>query len=66
MKTKGTNFRARTSIYLLLCGLIVFWSFQVFGEEWTEEQKEIWKVVVADYESFKQGDLEGLKAAREL
>ncbi|UCE51309.1 MAG: nuclear transport factor 2 family protein [Desulfobacterales bacterium] len=64
MKTKGRNFGLRAVICLLFCGLILFWSFQVFGEEWTEEQKEIWKVVVADYESFKQGDLEGLKAAR--
>jgi len=64
MKTKGTNFRLRTLVYLLFCGLILFWSFQVFGEEWTKEQKEIWKVVVADYELFKQGDLEGLKAVR--
>ena len=64
MITKGTNFRARISIYLLFCGLIVFWSFQVFGEEWTEEQKEIWKAVEADIELLKQGDLEGLKAER--
>ena len=64
MKTKGTNFGTKISIYLLFCGLIVFWSFQVFGQEWTAEQKEIWKVVEADYELFKQGDLEGILASR--
>ena len=64
MKTRETNFRPRISVCLLFCGLIVFWSFQVFGQQWTEEQKEIWEVVVADWELFKQGDLVGLMADR--
>ena len=62
MKTKGTNFRARISIYLLFCALIVFWSLQVFGQEWTAEQKEIWKAVETQWELYKQGDLEGVMA----
>ena len=64
MKTQGTSLLARVSVSLLICGLVVFWSFQVFGREWTAEQKEIWEVVVADYELFKQGDWEGILASR--
>lgn len=60
MKTKGTKFRARISICSLLCGLIVFWSFQVFGQEWTEEQKEIWKTLESNWETMKLGDVEAV------
>ena len=64
MKTKATNFRARISIYLFFCGLIVFWSFQVFGEEWTAEQKEVWKAVETDAELKVKGDVKGMSALR--
>ena len=64
MKTKGTNFRARISIYLLFCGLIVFWSFQVFSQDWTVEQKEVWESVQANWETFKKGDVEAALAMK--
>lgn len=50
MKTRRTDLMTSVAIFLLLCGLIVFWSFQVFGEEWTAEQKEVWKAVETDAE----------------
>jgi len=64
MKTKRAYSMARVSVPIILCGMIVFWGFQVFGQDWTAEQKEVWKVVEADYEFFKKGDLEGVMAMR--
>ena len=64
MKTQGTSLLSRVSVSLLICGLIVFWGFQAIGEQWTAEQKEIWEVVVADYELFKKGDVDGILASR--
>ncbi len=43
---------------------IVASGFQAFGEEWTAEQKEVWKAVETDGELFKKGDLEGLLSLR--
>jgi len=42
MKTQKKVF-----ISLFLCGVIVFWGFLVFAEDWTEAQKEVWKTVEA-------------------
>ena len=64
MKIKRTYSMARISVSIILCGMFIFWGFQVFGQEWTAEQKEIWEVVKADIELFKKGDLEGLSASR--
>ena len=50
---------SRISIAILICGLIVFWGSQVFGEEWTTEQKEVWKVIENTWESLKKGDVKG-------
>lgn len=64
MKTKGAKFGARIPIYLLFSGLIVFWSFQIFGEEWTTEQKEVWKAVETDAGLKLKGDVKGMSALR--
>jgi hypothetical protein len=64
MKTQKRIHLATVFISLFLCGSLVFYGFQAIGEEWTAEQKEVWKVVEADIEFFKQGDLEGLSASR--
>jgi len=39
MKAQGKYMVTRIAISFFLCGVIVFWGFQVFGEEWTTEQK---------------------------
>jgi len=44
MKTKGTSLVVRGSISLLLCGVVVFYGFQAFGEEWSAAQKDVWKM----------------------
>jgi len=49
-------------ISLFLCGVIVFSSFQVFGQEWTDEQKEVWKSVQANWGTLKNGDVEAALA----
>jgi len=64
MKTQGKSLLARVSVSLLICGLIVFWGFQVSGEEWTEAQKEVWKIVETDWEYCKQGDVKAVMAGR--
>ena len=60
MKTKRKSFVSRVSISLVLCGIILFCGFQVLGQELNKEQKEIWKVVEARWEYYKQGDLESV------
>lgn len=57
MQTKGAIL-----ISFLLCGLLVFWSFQATGEELTEAQKEVWKTVQANWETFKNADIEAAMA----
>ena len=44
-------------ISIVICVFIVVSGFQAFGEEWTAEQKEVWKAVENNWESFKKGDL---------
>jgi len=48
-------------ISLFLCGIIVFWSFQAIGEEWTDEQKELWDLEEKYWECFKNFDIESYK-----
>ena len=62
MKKQGTNLVAKVSISLLLCGIIVFWGFQVSAEEWTDAQKEVWKSIEGGWELMLKGDLEALEA----
>jgi hypothetical protein len=64
MKTQTRTNRSTVFISLFICGIIVFWGFRAFGQEWTAEQKEVWQAVEADYESFKKGNLEKLLASR--
>ena len=62
MKTTNEGSVKRVSISILICGIIVFWGFQVFGEEWTPEQKELWGVIEATWENSKQINLVELMA----
>jgi hypothetical protein len=55
---------ARISVSIVLFSMIVFWNFQVFGQEWTAEQKEVWTSVQANWETFKQGDVEAALAMK--
>lgn len=32
---------------------------QTLGKDWSEDQKEVWKMEIASWEAFKTGDLEG-------
>ena len=57
MKKQGSNLVARILLSLLLCGVILFCAFQVFPEELTEPQKEVWKEVESKWEAMKAGDL---------
>jgi ketosteroid isomerase-like protein len=66
MKTKTTHSIARISVSFILCGMVVFWGFQVFGEDWTAdwtgEQKEVWESVQDKWETFKKGDVKAALA----
>jgi ketosteroid isomerase-like protein len=64
MKTKTMNLITWVLVSVILFGILLLWNSKAFGQEWTTEQKEVWKVVVADIELFKQGDIEGILAAR--
>lgn len=62
MLTKGATLKVRIWIPIILCGIILFWSFQAFAKEWTEAQKKVWKSVVAFWENSKKGDVEAVMA----
>ena len=62
MQTSRAMSKTRISISILLCGILVFWSSQVSGQEWTDEQKQVWKIVESFWEYSKQGDVEALLA----
>jgi ketosteroid isomerase-like protein len=64
MKKQKRIHRTAFFLSLFICGIIVFWGYQVFGQEWTAEQKEVWKAVEADTELFKQGDVDGILGGR--
>jgi ketosteroid isomerase-like protein len=46
------------SILIILC-LTLFSSTQLFGQEWSEEQKEVWKTVETYADLAAKGDVEG-------
>jgi len=50
----------RVIISILTGIFIVASSFQVFGEEWTAEQKEVWGVIEGHWEYLKKGDVKAL------
>jgi ketosteroid isomerase-like protein len=62
MKTQRTSLPGRVSVFFLICGLVVFWGFQVSGEEWTEAQKELWKSVETEWEYCVQGNVKAIMA----
>jgi hypothetical protein len=64
MKTKAMNLITWILVSIILFGIILLLTPKAIGQEWTAEQKEVWEVVKADIEKFKQGDVEGISASR--
>ena len=46
------------SIFIVLC-ITLLSSAQLFGQEWSEQQKEVWKTVETYSELAAKGDVEG-------
>ena len=61
MKTQATNSVGKILVSLLLSCMVVFWSLQVFGAEWSEAQKEIWNLEKKYWECIKNADVEAYK-----
>ncbi len=55
--------KTRIFISIFLCGILVFWSFQASGEQWTEAQKEVLRAIEARWEKLMKADLKGLEAS---
>lgn len=51
-------------ISILIAVSIVSTGYQTLGAEWTQEQKEIWSVIQADWEANKNGDVESTLTCR--
>ncbi len=47
-------------IFITVCAFVVPSGLQAFGEEWTAEQKEVWKTVDAQWELILKGGFEAL------
>jgi ketosteroid isomerase-like protein len=62
MKTQKRIYRSTVYTSLFICGLIIFWGFQVSAIEWTDAQKKVWKTVEASWEFISKGDVEALVA----
>ena len=64
MKTTGADGLLRAFVSGLICGMIVLGGVSAFGQKWTGEQKEVWKAVEANWETFKKGDVEAALAMK--
>ena len=56
------SLKAKILIPIILCGIMVFWNFAVYAEEWTEAEKEVWSVIEMNWELLKQGDYKAYEA----
>jgi ketosteroid isomerase-like protein len=63
MRTKGTILKAKILIPIILCGVMIFWNFAVHADEWTEAEKEVWKVIETRWEHIRQGDYKAFEAS---
>jgi hypothetical protein len=54
--------KAGIFIPIILCGIMVLWSVQAFGEEWTAAQKEVWNVIEDNWIKVVEGDLKAIEA----
>jgi len=63
MKSQQTNLMKRVLVSLLLCGIMVFWGFQVSAEEWTDAQMELWKKTETFWKNMILGDADALALA---
>ena len=61
MKIPKKNYIMKFFTSLFLCGIILFWSFQAIGEEWTDEQKELWDLEEKYWQCIKNFDIESYK-----
>ena len=57
------SLKAKTLIPIILCGIMVFWNFAVYAEEWTEAEKEVWSAIETNWELCKQGDYKAYEAS---
>ena len=62
MLTNGAILKVRISIPIILCGIILFWSFQALGKDWTVTQKEVWSVIETRWENYRKGDYKAVEA----
>ncbi|KKM70995.1 hypothetical protein LCGC14_1435090 [marine sediment metagenome] len=61
MKPQKRIYRSTVSISLFIFGIIVFWSLQAFGAEFSETQKEIWNLEKKYWASIKNADVKTYK-----
>ena len=56
------RFASKISIILLSILFVFLFSVQSFAQEWSAEQKELWKVQQEEWELMKKGDIQAIKA----
>jgi len=44
-------------VALFEISLLLFTGIRAFGQEWSAEQKEVWKMEIAWWNSWKEGDM---------
>lgn len=59
MKTKDIVLSYKLMVFILLLSAAVSWGTQSVAEEWTTEQKEVWKMEEFGWELWKKKDLDG-------
>jgi hypothetical protein len=64
MKTKDIHFITWILVSIILFGIIFLWNFQVLGQDWTPEQKEVWVSVQGFWGTIKNGDIEATLAGQ--
>jgi len=64
MKTKDMNLITWILVSIIILGIILLLNSKAFGQEWTAEQKEVWKSVQANWEAIKNRDAESALALK--
>ena len=64
MKSKDMNLSRWIFVSFILFGTVLIWNSKAFGQEWTAEQKEVWKAVETNWEAIKNGNVEGVLALK--
>ena len=58
------NRKMKIVLHLFIILIVLIPQYIAYGKEWTEEQDEVWAVILTAWEDLKKGDVQSLMASR--